>query len=93
VSPALARLQLSVCMCAAWLITRAEGLAQRIASGDVPDSVKNKRIVALDLTALVAGTARLCVMQLTIFFFASVPSCSFSLCFSVYLACRVEVPR
>ena len=32
-----------------------EGLAQRIVSGDVPDSVKSKRIVSLDLTALVAG--------------------------------------
>ncbi|MGC8834615.1 MAG: ATP-dependent chaperone ClpB [Armatimonadota bacterium] len=33
-----------------------EGLAQRIASGDVPEGLKNKRIVALDLGALVAGT-------------------------------------
>ncbi len=32
-----------------------EGLAQRIVRGDVPDGVKNKRIVALDLGALVAG--------------------------------------
>ncbi|MBV8301675.1 MAG: AAA family ATPase, partial [Candidatus Dormibacteraeota bacterium] len=34
----------------------AEGLAQRIATGDVPEGLKNKRIVALDMGALVAGT-------------------------------------
>jgi ATP-dependent Clp protease ATP-binding subunit ClpB len=33
----------------------AEGLAQRIISGDVPDVLKTKRLVALDLAALVAG--------------------------------------
>src|SRR5262245_49867984 len=33
-----------------------EGLAQRVISGDVPESLKNKRIVALDLGAMVAGT-------------------------------------
>ena len=33
-----------------------EGLAQRIASGDVPESLKNRRLVALDLGTLVAGT-------------------------------------
>jgi ATP-dependent Clp protease ATP-binding subunit ClpB len=32
-----------------------EGLAQRIVSGDVPDVLKTKRIVALDLAALMAG--------------------------------------
>lgn len=32
-----------------------EGLARRIASGDVPDSLKNKRLLSLDMGALVAG--------------------------------------
>ena len=32
-----------------------EGLAQRIANGDVPEGLKTKRIVAVDLSALVAG--------------------------------------
>ncbi|HSF24769.1 MAG TPA: Clp protease N-terminal domain-containing protein, partial [Blastocatellia bacterium] len=32
-----------------------EGLAQRIIRGDVPESLKDKRIVALDMGALVAG--------------------------------------
>jgi len=32
-----------------------EGLAERIANGDVPEGLKNKRIVALDLAAMVAG--------------------------------------
>ncbi len=34
----------------------AEGIAQRIASGDVPFHLKNKKVYLLDLTALVAGT-------------------------------------
>ncbi|HLQ34430.1 MAG TPA: ATP-dependent chaperone ClpB [Chloroflexota bacterium] len=34
----------------------AEGLAQRIVNGDVPEGLKDKRIVALDLGALVAGS-------------------------------------
>lgn len=33
----------------------AEGLAQRITRGDVPEGLKNKRVVTLDLGALVAG--------------------------------------
>jgi ATP-dependent Clp protease ATP-binding subunit ClpB len=34
----------------------AEGLAQRIATDDVPESLKGRKVVALDLGALVAGT-------------------------------------
>ncbi len=34
----------------------AEGLAQRLVAGDIPDTLKDKRIVSLDLASLVAGT-------------------------------------
>jgi ATP-dependent Clp protease ATP-binding subunit ClpB len=34
----------------------AEGLAQRIVDGDVPENLKDKRLMALDMGALVAGT-------------------------------------
>ncbi|GIG58099.1 chaperone protein ClpB [Longispora fulva] len=34
-----------------------EGLAQRIVAGDVPDSLKDKRLVSLDLGAMVAGAS------------------------------------
>ncbi|MBU4510289.1 ATP-dependent Clp protease ATP-binding subunit, partial [bacterium] len=33
----------------------AEGLAQRIVSGDVPEGLKNKRILVLDISSMVAG--------------------------------------
>ena len=32
-----------------------EGLARRIISGDVPDSLKNKRLIAMDISAMIAG--------------------------------------
>ena len=34
-----------------------EGLAQRIIDGDVPDSLRDRRVIALDMGALVAGAA------------------------------------
>ena len=34
----------------------AEGIAHRIVSGDIPENLKTKRIVALDISALIAGT-------------------------------------
>jgi ATP-dependent Clp protease ATP-binding subunit ClpB len=34
----------------------AEGLAQRIVSGDVPEGLKDRRVVALDIGALIAGS-------------------------------------
>lgn len=33
-----------------------EGLAQRIASGNIPELLKNKRVVTLDLGGMLAGT-------------------------------------
>ena len=38
-----------------WKTAIVEGLARRIARGDVPDGLKDKRIISLDLGALVAG--------------------------------------
>lgn len=34
----------------------AEGLAQKIVEGDVPDTIKDKRVVTLDLSGMVAGS-------------------------------------
>ncbi|NLV85981.1 MAG: ATP-dependent Clp protease ATP-binding subunit [Clostridiales bacterium] len=34
----------------------AEGLAQMVASGDVPEDLRNKRVVSLDITGMLAGT-------------------------------------
>lgn len=40
-----------------------EGLAQRIAAGDVPDALKGVALVALDMGMLMAGEAGRCRVQ------------------------------
>jgi len=41
----------------------AEGLARRIVEKDVPDTLKNKRVIALDMGALVAGAKYRCEFE------------------------------
>ena len=42
-----------------------EGLARRVISGDVPDSLKNKRIIAMDIGAMDQGRAAISNMKQT----------------------------
>ena len=44
----------------------AEGLAQRIVRNDVPDSLKNKKLVSLDMGALIAGAKSVSYTHLTL---------------------------
>ena len=41
-----------------------EGLAKRIVSGDVPDSLKNKRLIAMDLGGMLAGAKYLSLIHI-----------------------------
>ena len=47
-------------LCCALQTACVEGLAQRIARGDVPDSLRQCRLIALDMGALVAGAKYRC---------------------------------
>lgn len=38
-----------------WKTAIAEGLAEKIVAGDVPETLKNKRVVSVDISSMVAG--------------------------------------